>query len=76
MTQAYGGPTSLTGAPSLKQKFWGETKDASDTAKSLQNDAGRFTLLNSYFGNNSQPYSMGQKSLDNLLAVNTQGFGH
>lgn len=67
----YGGPTSLSSTPDIYSRIQGATQKAQDTAKAAQSEPGRFALLDEYFGRNASDrptdYSLGQKSLDNLL---------
>lgn len=63
--QEYKGPKNLAENQSLYNQYWGGTNKANTTANLLNNEGGRFTLLDSYFGRPN--YSFGEKSLDNLL---------
>ncbi len=65
-SQSYGGPHSLADSPSLQNQYTSGLNRANTSAKELGSEAGRFSLLDSYFGRPS--YSFGEKSLDNLLA--------
>lgn len=64
-TQTYSGPHSLSESQDDYNKLWSGTNQANEEAKSLGTEAGRFALLDNYFG--KPTYSYGQKSLDNLL---------
>lgn len=63
--QSYAGPKSLSENQDVWNKYWSGTKQAQTSAGLLGNEAGRFTLLDQYFG--KPTYNYGQKSLDNLL---------
>lgn len=69
LNQNYGGPNSLAEDQSAASKFNSGTSQATTQAGLLNNESGRFSLLDSYFGNPS--YNYGQKSLDNLLVQNS-----
>lgn len=66
----YKGPSSLADTSGLYQQAQGATQKANNTANAAQSEAGRFSLLDSYYGNPN--YNQGQKSLDNLLVQNDQ----
>lgn len=72
LNQSYEGPKSLGESQNTWNQYWGGTDQAQQQAKALGNEAGRFTLLDSYFGKPS--YNFGEKSLDNLL-VQQSGLG-
>lgn len=72
MTQTYDGPTNLADAPNAWSQYWSGVNQANTTAQQLGSEAGRFSLLDSYFG--KPTYNFGQKSLDNLL-VQRSGLG-
>jgi hypothetical protein len=64
MKQSYQGPKSLAESPSAYAQFAGGTNKALAESNALGSEAGRFSLLDSYFGRPS--YNFGEKSLDNL----------
>jgi hypothetical protein len=72
MSQSYQGPKSLAEDQSDWNKYWSGTNQAQAQSKALGSDAGRFSLLDSYFGRPA--YNFGEKSLDNLL-VQQSGLG-
>lgn len=72
MNQNYEGPNSLSESQDAWNKYWSGTNQANTSAKLLGNEAGRFTLLDQYFGRPN--YNFGEKSLDNLL-VQQSGLG-
>ncbi len=61
INQKYQGPTSVG------SDFYSGAQKAATNAGLLGNEAGRFTLLDSYYGKNKPGYNFGDKSLDNLL---------
>jgi hypothetical protein len=63
--QQYEGPKSLGESQSDWNKYWSGVQNAQTNTQLLGNEAGRFTLLDQYFGKPS--YNYGEKSLDNLL---------
>jgi hypothetical protein len=63
--QQYQGPHSLGESQEDYNKYWSGVQNAQTNSQLLGNDAGRFTLLDQYFGKPS--YNYGEKSLDNLL---------
>lgn len=63
--QEYKGPTALTSNQNAFNQVTGAVQSAQDQAKLAGSAAGRFTLLDSFFG--KPTYGTGQKSLDNLL---------
>lgn len=71
--QTYTGPKSLAEAPEAWSQYFSGVDKAQTSAKALGSEAGRFSLLDSYFGRPS--YNFGEKSLDNLL-VQGSGLGH
>jgi hypothetical protein len=71
-TQEYGGPKNLAENQDAWNKYWSGAQQAKTNAGLLGNEAGRFTLLDQYFG--KPTYGFGQKSLDNLL-VQQSGLG-
>lgn len=73
MAQAkYQGPESFYGS-AYGSKAQGDVQKAAQQAKALQSEGGRFALLDQYYGRPN--YSMGEKSLDNLLVQNNPGTG-
>jgi hypothetical protein len=72
MNQSYQGPKSLAEDQDAYNKYWSGTNQAQTNAQQLGSEAGRFSLLDSYFG--KPQYNFGQKSLDNLL-VQQSGLG-
>lgn len=72
MTQTYSGPKSIGESQNNWNKFWSGTNQANTNAKLLGSEAGRFSLLDTYFGR--PQYNFGEKSLDNLL-VQQGGIG-
>ncbi len=72
MQQSYEGPKSLAENSGTWNQYWSGANKANSTAQQLGTEAGRFSLLDSYFGKPS--YNFGQKSLDNLL-VQQSGLG-
>lgn len=71
-SQTYKGPNSLADSNDAFNQYWSGINKAGTTSKQLGSEAGRFTLLDSYFGKPN--YSFGEKSLDNLL-VQQSGLG-
>lgn len=67
--QSYTGPNSLAESQDAWNKYWSGTNQANASAKALGSEAGRFSLLDQYFGRPT--YNFGQKSLDNLLVQNS-----
>jgi hypothetical protein len=65
--QKYQGPQSTADVGAYNQ-LGSATQKAQTSAKLLGNEAGRFTLLDSYFGRPN--YNFGEKSLDNLMLQN------
>lgn len=65
INQTYKGPMSLESNQNASNTVRGAVQGATDKAGLAATTPGRFTLLDSYFG--KPQYSMGQKSLDNLL---------
>lgn len=63
--QQYKGPKALAESQDDYNKFTGDVNKAQTAAGQLSNEAGRFSLLDNYFGRNN--YGFGQKSLDNAL---------
>lgn len=61
----YQGPRSLAETPDLYNQVQGASGSAVGKAQASGSEAGRFALLDNYFGR--PEYSQGQKSLDNLL---------
>jgi hypothetical protein len=72
MKQKYTGPNNIAESQDIYNQFWSGTQQAGTRANLLGTEAGRFSLLDSYFGKPN--YSFGQKSLDNLL-VQESGLG-
>jgi hypothetical protein len=70
--ETYTGPKSLSETQDTWNKYWSGSNQASANAKALGTEAGRFSLLDNYFGR--PQYNFGQKSLDNLL-VQQSGLG-
>lgn len=64
--QSYKGPNNLAENQDLYKQYWSGADKAKTQAGLLGNEAGRFSLLDTYFGRPN--YTYGQKSLDNLLA--------
>ncbi len=64
MKQSYQGPKSLAESQDAYAQFTGGTNKALAESNALGSEAGRFSLLDSYFGRPS--YNFGEKSLDNL----------
>lgn len=71
--QQYKGPKSLAESQDDYNKFTGDTNKAKTAAGQLGSEAGRFSLLDNYFGRSN--YGFGQKSLDNALFQATPGAG-
>lgn len=71
-SQSYQGPKSLAESADTWNQYWSGTNKANTQTKLLGSEAGRFSLLDSYFGKPN--YSFGEKSLDNLL-VQQSGLG-
>jgi hypothetical protein len=67
--QQYTGPNSLADSEDAWNKYWSGTQKAGNVAKGLNSEAGRFGLLDQYFGRPS--YSSGEKGLDNYLLQNS-----
>jgi hypothetical protein len=65
MSQSYEGPKSLAENQDSWNQYWSGTNQAQSESKALGSEAGRFSLLDSYFGR--PQYNFGEKSLDNLL---------
>lgn len=63
--QQYKGPKALAESQDDYNRFTGDANKAQTAAGQLSNEAGRFSLLDNYFGRNN--YGFGQKSLDNAL---------
>jgi hypothetical protein len=72
MSQSYEGPKSLADNQDSWNQYWSGTNQAQAQSKALGSEAGRFSLLDSYFGR--PEYNFGEKSLDNLL-VQQSGTG-
>lgn len=66
----YQGPENFMGT-AYGTQAQGSVQKASQQAKALQSEGGRFALLDQYFGR--PQYNMGQKSLDNLLVQSAPG---
>jgi hypothetical protein len=66
----YRGPENFTDSAFGSQATGGVQK-AGQQAKALQSEGGRFALLDEFYGR--PKYSMGEKSLDNLLVQNQPG---
>jgi hypothetical protein len=66
----YGGPDAYAGTAAANVAMGGVDR-AKQEAGALQSEGGRFALLDRYFGRPS--YSMGQKTLDNMLVTGTKG---
>lgn len=66
----YAGPDSFLSTVQGSAAQGGVQK-ASQSAKALQSEGGRFALLDQYFG--KPKYNMGEKSLDNFLVQNDRG---
>ena len=66
----YQGPENFLGT-AYGTQAQGSVQKASQQAKALQSEGGRFALLDQYFGR--PQYNMGQKSLDNLLVQSAPG---
>ncbi len=83
MNQSYEGPKSISDSQSISNDYWKPTQKAVEQTGAVSgNDAGQYSLLNSYFGGpaGSSSYSSnmgptGQQALDLSLAQNTQGYG-
>jgi hypothetical protein len=83
MNQSYEGPKSISDSQSISNSYWKPTQKAVEQTGAVSgNDAGQYSLLNSYFGGpaGSSSYSSnmgptGQQALDLSLAQNTQGYG-
>lgn len=73
MTQSYSGPNNLADNQDTWNKYWSGVNQAQANTKLLGNEAGRFTLLDQFFGR--PQYNFGEKSLDNLL-VQQSGLGN
>lgn len=67
----YGGPSSIYDAKDLTSRVSSAAGTATGKANASQSEAGRFALLDSYFG--KPKYTQGQKTLDNLLIQNDPG---
>lgn len=72
LTQGYKGPNSLAENQGDWNQYWSGTNKANTSAQLLGTEAGRFSLLDSYFGKPN--YNFGEKGLDNLL-VQQSGLG-
>ncbi len=59
------GPMGLEGSQEQYNQVFGAVEGAKQKAKSAGTEAGRFTLLDTYFGRPN--YTQGEKALDNLL---------
>lgn len=66
----YQGPSQFQDAQDLYNRSTGATQTAVGKAGASKSEAGRFALLDSYFG--KPTYTPGQKSLDNLLVQNDE----
>ncbi len=66
----YQGPESFLGS-AYGTAAQGKVQKAAQAGQALQSEGGRFALLDNYFGRPN--YSMGEKSLDNLLVQNAPG---
>ncbi len=66
----YQGPDSFSGS-AYGTKVQGANTKASQEANALQNEGGRFALLDQFYGR--PKYNTGEKALDNLLVQNTPG---
>lgn len=66
----YQGPENFLGS-AYGTQAQGAVQKASQQANALQSEGGRFALLDQFFGR--PKYSMGEKSLDNLLVQNAPG---
>ena len=65
VNQTYQGPKSLQDNQQAASQAYGAINNAANKAKMVGSEAGRFSLLDSYFG--KPQYNFGEKSLDNLL---------
>jgi len=72
--QKYQGPQGLADNAQAQGLYWGQADKAKTEAGLAGKESGRFALLDQYFGRPN--YSMGQKSLDNLLIQNGGGFNN
>lgn len=68
----YQGPESFLGS-SYGTQAQGSVQKAAQQGNALQSEGGRFALLDQFYGR--PKYSMGEKSLDNLLVQNAPGVG-
>lgn len=66
----YQGPESFLGS-TYGTQAQGAIQKSAQEANALQTEGGRFALLDQFYGR--PKYSMGEKSLDNLLVQNTPG---
>lgn len=71
--QKYQGPTSYVNSGQYQQAQNG-INQAQQTANLANTGAGRFTLLQSYFGNSGTPYTTGETNLDNQLLGQSSSF--
>lgn len=69
-SSTYQGPETFYGS-AYGSKALGDAQKASQQANALQSEGGRFALLDQFYGRPN--YSMGEKSLDNLLVQNQPG---
>jgi len=67
LNQQYQGPTAVSDVGAYN-RLGSSTQKAQTSAGLLGNEAGRFSLLDTYFGRPN--YNYGEKSLDNLLLQN------
>lgn len=73
-TQTYQGPHSLSDNAGAQNQIEGGVSAAQAKARLAGSEAGRFSLLDQYYGRPS--YNFGQKSLDNLLVERGGGFNN
>jgi hypothetical protein len=74
MNQSYQGPSGLSDNQAAHSRLQGGINKAKAEATAVGTEAGRFSLLDQYFGRPN--YSFGQKSLDNLLVQGGGGLGN
>ncbi len=72
--QSYKGPTSVSDSNGAWDQYWNKANEANTAAKQSGTEAGRFALLDKYYGRPN--YNFGEKSLDNLLVQNGGGFNN
>ena len=76
LNQSYRGPNSLQDNSAAAGQIQGAVGNAQTKAKQTGTEAGRFALLDSYFGGGKPGYGFGEKSLDNLLVQRGGGLAN